>query len=566
MKNSSLDPNSQDDHYMVCDIEFEECLINGATLYKCSTCGKLFTETLLLIDHYSSNHVSKITDLKEVEVTDVIDVCNFTKINDVTEVANVTKVRNVTKVSEVTKINNVTEVTNVTKNNDETKVTDKVETVNSFYRAGSVVATENVQSSTKDKILVNEVLDEYDSINNVIEITEVTKISDVTEVTDITKINNFPKVTETIETVNKVKKVGLVVATESGQKCILTESRNAKNSIFVNIVENEVVDEDVCVCAFKCRICYAEFPKMHDMSEHISAVHDGKKYISVNGVRKCTWLPYKCTICQIALETTQEIDKHITLAHNIAKFYLCNICFVYFTKDNLKPHKKAAHDGLMLSLGNKKLDFETENNKFQVQTAENMKIQKKRKDFDNQSPHIKEIPSPVHEVKKSKKDTEGITTDILKPKPDEAKFNLEICEEIDLIEIAWVFKCVLCHAVFEERNDMIEHNIKVHEGFYKTRHFFVFKCTMCPKEFKKEFDIVRHVKLVHKVEIIETDIADLSKTDIEKYVEDDGQRNIESTEMFKDENNILQVTKQEMAVINVTPIRNGFNIVPATIN
>ena len=64
---------------------------------------------------------------------------------------------------------------------------------------------------------------------------------------------------------------------------------------------------------------------------------------------------------------------------------------------------------------------------------------------------------------------------------------------------------------------MIEHNFKVHKGFYKTRHFFVFKCTMCPKEFKKEFDIVRHVKLVHKVEIIETDIADLSKTDIEKY-------------------------------------------------
>ena len=364
MKNSSLDPNSQDDHYMVCDIEFEECLLNGTTLYKCSTCGELFTETLLLIDHYSSNHVSKITDLKEVEVTDVIDVCNFTKIND----ADDTKVRNVTKVSQVTKINNVTEVTNVTKNNDETKVTDKVETVNSFNRVGSVVATENVQSSAKDTILVN--------------------------------------------------------------------------------AENQ----------------------------------------------------------------------------------------------------------------------ETGNNKSQVHTGENMKIQKKRKHFDNQSPVIKEIKSPVNEGKKSKKDTEGVTIDILKPKPDEAKFNLEICEAIDVIESAWVFKCVLCHAVFEERSDMIEHNFKVHEGFYKTRHFFVFRCTMCPKEFKKEFDIVRHVKLVHKVEIIKTDIADLSKTGIEKSVEDDFQSNIESTEMFKDENNILKVTQQEMAVISVTPIINGFKIVPATIN
>ena len=53
----------------------------------------------------------------------------------------------------------------------------------------------------------------------------------------------------------------------------------------------------------------------------------------------------------MALETTQEIGTHIRLAHNITKFYLCNICFVYFTMDNLKPHKKAAHDGLMLSLG-----------------------------------------------------------------------------------------------------------------------------------------------------------------------------------------------------------------------
>ena len=48
--------NLQNEEYMVCDVEFQECILDGKTIYKCSKCEKFFSETKLLVEHYSSEH------------------------------------------------------------------------------------------------------------------------------------------------------------------------------------------------------------------------------------------------------------------------------------------------------------------------------------------------------------------------------------------------------------------------------------------------------------------------------------------------------------------------------
>ena len=109
-----------------------------------------------------------------------------------------------------------------------------------------------------------------------------------------------------------------------------------KDTILVD-ASNQPIDENVSVWVFKCRLCNAEFERLHDMAQHIVKVHDGKKSVGENGVRKCTWV-YKCAICFTDLETKLQIDKHIS-DHGINKFYRCKICSVYFTREDLNQHK-----------------------------------------------------------------------------------------------------------------------------------------------------------------------------------------------------------------------------------
>ena len=61
---------------------------------------------------------------------------------------------------------------------------------------------------------------------------------------------------------------------------------------------NNMVNDNVTLWLFKCRICLNEFEKVNDMTIHIETVHGGKKSILENGQRTCTWL-YKCAICLI---------------------------------------------------------------------------------------------------------------------------------------------------------------------------------------------------------------------------------------------------------------------------
>ena len=51
-----LERNKQDDEYVECDVEFEECVVDGKTMYKCFRCEKMFIKTELLSDHYILEH------------------------------------------------------------------------------------------------------------------------------------------------------------------------------------------------------------------------------------------------------------------------------------------------------------------------------------------------------------------------------------------------------------------------------------------------------------------------------------------------------------------------------
>ena len=51
-----LERNKQNDEYVECDVEFEECVVDGKTMYKCFRCENMFIKTELLSDHYILEH------------------------------------------------------------------------------------------------------------------------------------------------------------------------------------------------------------------------------------------------------------------------------------------------------------------------------------------------------------------------------------------------------------------------------------------------------------------------------------------------------------------------------
>ena len=54
------------------EIEFEVCLVNGIANYKCSICSELFKNKELLADHHYSTHASKTTKTDSIAKNFVI--------------------------------------------------------------------------------------------------------------------------------------------------------------------------------------------------------------------------------------------------------------------------------------------------------------------------------------------------------------------------------------------------------------------------------------------------------------------------------------------------------------
>ena len=203
-------------------------------------------------------------------------------------------------------------------------------------------------------------------------------------------------------------------------------SQIIKETILVD-ASNQPIDENVSVWVFKCRLCNAEFERLHDMAQHIVKVHDGKKSVGENGVRKCTWV-YKCAICFTDLETKLQIDKHIS-DHGINKFYRCKICSVYFTREDLNQHKFMPC-GKKLSNSSAKSQLPTE-----IDRKEH-EIQNKEKIGGNSlkpppGDNLEKLVVPVHEVEKLKTANSEFGKKDRKP---QEKNNVKIVKPPDKLE------------------------------------------------------------------------------------------------------------------------------------
>ena len=61
----------EDDEYMSCDIEYEECVQEGKVLLKCTVCKSMFEEPDKLIEHFTSAHLNEKYEKLERQNSDV---------------------------------------------------------------------------------------------------------------------------------------------------------------------------------------------------------------------------------------------------------------------------------------------------------------------------------------------------------------------------------------------------------------------------------------------------------------------------------------------------------------
>ena len=319
-----------------------------------------------------------------------------------------------------------------------------------------------------------------------------------------------------------------------------------KETILVD-ASNQPIDENVSVWVFKCRLCNAEFERLHDMAQHIVKVHDGKKSVGENGVRKCTWV-YKCAICFTDLETKLQIDKHIS-DHGINKFYRCKICSVYFTREDLNQHK-------FMPCGKKLPDSSAKPRLLSEIDRKEHEIQNKEKIGGNSlkpppGDYNEEYVVPVHKVeklktanievgKKDRKPQEKNNVKILKP-PDKLE---KLIKSVDVVknpmtenevvntndsfiarkkktktqsieEVKQIVqnkrslgtlsnppkilinkgenelqKCRLCNDEFEMLNDLAKHIVQVHDGEPEKQNLFkngkIWPCGKCEQCLRKD--------------------------------------------------------------------------------
>jgi DNA-directed RNA polymerase subunit RPC12/RpoP len=114
-----------------------------------------------------------------------------------------------------------------------------------------------------------------------------------------------------------------------------------KDVIFVNS-ENQVLDENLRLFVYKCRLCTTVVAESNDLNNHINSDHNGEEFIIIDDEAMCTWV-YKCVACFSELATKQQMNEHISLVHGINEHHRCDICSGYFHKEFMNQHVLLAH-------------------------------------------------------------------------------------------------------------------------------------------------------------------------------------------------------------------------------
>ena len=66
----SKETQENDDEYLSCDIEYEECVQEGKVLLKCTICKSIFEESEELIEHFTSAHLNEKYEKLEKQKSD----------------------------------------------------------------------------------------------------------------------------------------------------------------------------------------------------------------------------------------------------------------------------------------------------------------------------------------------------------------------------------------------------------------------------------------------------------------------------------------------------------------
>ena len=85
------------------------------------------------------------------------------------------------------------------------------------------------------------------------------------------------------------------------------------NTIF-NDTKSDYKDENVD--KLKCCICFNKFSTVEKCVEHILQIHEGQKFVYVNGKPKFCWC-YYCNVCFGEFTSEQSFRNHCTSVHKL---------------------------------------------------------------------------------------------------------------------------------------------------------------------------------------------------------------------------------------------------------
>ena len=110
---------------------------------------------------------------------------------------------------------------------------------------------------------------------------------------------------------------------------------NEKNH---EVKKSNEVRKSKCVWVYKCTICSENFQSIQDVTEHSKKSHEGKKFITVNGILKPSWV-LKCTECFTEFSSKPGMIEHVKLAHKIQIIETPEKCE---EKEEILPQEKSS--------------------------------------------------------------------------------------------------------------------------------------------------------------------------------------------------------------------------------
>ena len=335
----SEEENQDDDEYMPCDIEYEECVHEGKVLLKCSICKSMFDESDKLVEHFTSAHLNEESEVLEKQYVCHICSSNF-ESSDYLE-----------------------------------------EHISWFHKIGP-----SVKSGTMVKCSYcgSQFSNEYDLKSHIISDHNSEKL-DGGSVSLKGKHQYQSNQEDTNQEVKKPKlserKCSICsvwfISTYDLKKHVKSVHKGKKLFDCTFCAEKFLKNDDLTSHLLRahnfnpleCSQCNIEFISKKILAKHMALVHEGKKLFEC---KLCTQnfltrsdrtshlslvhsynMSRECPICNIYLESKMHVEKHLLTFHYGRELLECTICKETFTKAQYlethmcQVHKKSKYECLI---------------------------------------------------------------------------------------------------------------------------------------------------------------------------------------------------------------------------